>query len=68
MQNTKQCMWGSEYMIQASKIINWIYDEALADKHTLSRDSEQIWTCWGIEPRAVENFATAPHRITAVQG
>ena len=31
-------------MIQASEVINQIYDEALANKHTLNRDSEKIRT------------------------
>ena len=33
-------------------IWNWIYDEALANKHTLNWESETIRTCWGIDPRA----------------
>ena len=44
--------------------------EALANKHTLNWDSEKIRTRRRIEPQAswcpVENFATAPHGITAV--
>ena len=54
-------------MIQASEIIKQIYDEALANKHTLDWDSEKIRR---IEPRAsrspVENYATEPHGITAI--
>ena len=57
-------------MIQASEIINQIYDEALANRHTLNRDSEKIRTRRGIEPRAsrhpVENPATASHGTIVV--
>ena len=68
--NNKRKVTRSQKKKKKKVTITKIYKEALANKHTLNWNSEKIRTRRRIEPRAsrcpVENFATAPHGITAV--